>query len=126
MIAPEYVLARPIYFYFLKWKYQYIYLGHSAGKQIFTEKVKGVVLETKLKTKEHCTLMAKKARGIQGWIRQRTASRSREMVLLLRGCSALVRPHLESCVQLWAPQYREAWPHGMSPIKGHKDDKAFL
>ena len=65
----------------------------------------GVLVDEKLDMTKQCELAAQKTNPILGCIQSSMASRSREVILPL--CSALVRPHPESCVQLWSPQHKK-------------------
>ncbi|KAK4822871.1 hypothetical protein QYF61_021090 [Mycteria americana] len=63
------------------------------------------ILDEKLDMSWQYVLAAEKANCILGCIKRSMASRSREVTLPLY--SALVRPHLENCIQLWSPQHKK-------------------
>ena len=67
-------------------------------------KALGVLVGGKQDESQQCVLATLKTNRTLSCIKSSVVSKSREVILLLY--SALARPHLEYCVQMWNLQYR--------------------
>ncbi|GAB0209913.1 mitochondrial enolase superfamily member 1 [Grus japonensis] len=97
---------------FSKDEYQVLHLGWNNPmyqcrlevhwiKRSLAEKDLRVLVGNKLNVNQQCDLAAKEANSVLGCTSNSVANRSGEVILPLY--SSLVRPHLESCIQFWAP-----------------------
>lgn len=90
--------------------HQYWGLGADLLESVFVEKD----LQT---MSQQCAIVTEKANWVLGCNRKSFDSWLREVILHL--CSALVCPHLECYVQLWALQYMRPGAPGANPVKSY-------
>ena len=63
------------------------------------------MVDERLSMSQQCVLAAQKANSMLGCIKRSMSSRSKEVILL--PYSAVVRPHLQYCIQFWGSQLKK-------------------
>ena len=69
------------------------------------EKDVGVTMNANLKVSEQCRIAASKGNQVLGMIRRNITYKEKSLIIPLY--KAIVRPHLEYCIQAWNPHLRK-------------------
>jgi len=80
-------------------------LGADLLESTSVERDLRLLVRDKLTVSQQCALVTKKASDLLGCIKRIVVNKSREVLLPLY--SALVRSHLEYCIQFWAPHFKK-------------------
>ena len=84
-------------------------MNYEMGGTILSKTVKekdlGVTMNANMKVSEQCIIAASKGNQILGMIRQNISYKEKSLIVPLY--KAIVRPHLEYCIQAWNPHLRK-------------------
>ena len=84
-------------------------MNYEMGGTILTKTVKekdlGVTMNCNMKVSEQCRIAASKGSQVLGMIRRNITYKEKSLIVPLY--KAIVRPHLEYCIQAWNPHLRK-------------------
>ena len=84
-------------------------MNYEMGGTILSTTVKekdlGVTMDANMKVSEQCRIAASKANQVLGMIRRNITYKDKSLIVPLY--KAIVRPHLEYCIQAWSPYLRK-------------------
>ena len=84
-------------------------VNYEMGGSILSKTVKGIYLgvttNANMKVSEQCRIAASKGNHVLGMIRRNITYKDKSLIVTLY--KAIVRPHLEYCIQAWSPYLRK-------------------
>ena len=80
-------------------------MGGTILSKTVKEKYLGVSMNANMKVSEQCRIAASKGNQVLGMIRRNITYKEKSLIVSL--FKAIVRPHLENCIQAWSPYLRK-------------------
>ena len=80
-------------------------MGGTILSKTVKEKDLGVTMNANMKVSEQCRIAASKGNQVLGMIRRNITYKEKSLIIPLY--KAIVRPHLEYCIQAWNPYLRK-------------------